>query len=177
MAVSGYQDWVAHNHTVITNSIKLFVAEVEKEIVKALRGVTDEMIKYIENEADVSIPIYTGNLHDATGVAVYVNGKTEYFRVPVPKATRKQHTGPSMGNRRNIDGHLFLTKSITEGATVYTDGIWIVLYSAVPYASHIDTLGSKLGRGKEYFWRAKDEFTKLVLNSLTPVTKVTVFNV
>lgn len=173
--VTGYNPWVVYNDSVITNSIKIFVAEVEKEILKALRGVADKMIEYIEGQADVSIPIYTGNLHDATGVAVYANGVTNYLRVPTPKATRRQHTGPSMGNRRNINGHFFLMKSISEGTTVYNDGIWIVLYSAVPYAAHIDTLGSPLGRGKEYFWQAKEEFTNMVMQSLTPVTRISVF--
>lgn len=177
MSVSGYQPWVAQNHAVITNSINLYVAEVRKKIIKALRKVADDMLTYIENEADISIPIYTGNLHDATGVAVYVDGATNYFKVPKKKATRKQHTGPSMGSRRNIDGNEFLMQSITEGAGVFNNGIWIVLYSAVPYAAHIDTLGSRLGRGKEYFWQAREEFTNMVLNSLTPLNKAGVFNV
>lgn len=175
--VTGYQPWVAHNHAVITNSIDLFVAEVRKEIVKSLRMVADDMLRYIEDEADVSIPIYTGNMHDATGVAIYVDGKTNYLKVPKKKATRKQRTGPSMGNRRQIDGHDFLMKSITEGAGVFNNGIWIVLYSAVPYAAHIDTLGSPLDRGKEYFWRAREKFANMVLKSLTPLNKVGVFNI
>lgn len=175
-AVTGYSPWVTYNNSVITNSVKLLVAEVEKEILIALRGVADKMIEYIEGEADVSIPIYTGNLHDATGVAVYANGKVEYLRVPNPKATKRQHTGPSMGDRRNISGHFFLMKSISEGTTVFNNGIWIVLFSAVPYAAHIDTLGSLLGRGKEYFWQAREEFTNMVMQSLTPVTRITIYN-
>lgn len=177
MAVSGYQPWVAHNHAVVTNSINLFVDEVKKQIIKALRGVADDMLYYIESEADISIPIYTGNMHDATGVAVYADGRCNYLKVPVKKATRKQHTGPSMGSRRNIDGHEFLMKSIQEGAGVFNNGIWIVLYSAVPYAAHIDTLGSIKGRGIDYFWKSKEMFTKLIMASLTPVERVSVYKV
>lgn len=177
MAVSGYQPWVAHNHKVITNSINLFVEETRKQIIKSLRWVADEMLTYIENEADLSIPIYTGNLHDATGVAVYVDGAINYMKIPAKKAIRRQSTGPNMGSRRYIDGHLFLQQSIIEGQTVFTNGIWIVLFSAVPYASYIDTVGSPLGRGKDYFWKSKTEFTNLILSSLRPINRVGVFNV
>lgn len=177
MATYGYHPWVAHNHSVITNSINLFIEETRKKIIKALRGVADQMLTYIDNETDLSIPVFTGNLHDATGVAVYVDGVTNYLRIPTKIATRKQSTGPSMGSRRYIDGHLFLQQSIVEGQSVYNKGIWIVLFSAIPYAAHIDTLGSPLGRGKDYFWKAKKEFTDLILSSLKPINRIGVFNV
>ena len=103
MAVSGYQPWVAHNHKVITNSIELYVNEVRKRIIILLRQVCDVMLDYIEGKADITIPIYTGNLHDATGIAIYVDGAVNYLKIPAKKATRRQSTGPSMGSRRYID--------------------------------------------------------------------------
>ena len=175
MATYGYQPWVAHNHAVITNSMNRLVEGVKEDVILALRGVADAMLDYINKEADMSIPIYTGNLHDATGVAVYVDGAANYLRIPAKKAKKRQATGPSMGSRRYIDGHLFLQQSIIEGQTVYNKGIWFVLYSAVPYAAHIDTVGSPLGRGKDYFWKAKDKLLELILKSLKPSTKAGIF--
>lgn len=177
MATYGYQPWVAHNHKVITNSINLYVEGLKKEIIKTLRYIADQMLTYIEDEADLSIPIFTGNLHDATGIAVYVDGSINYMRIPKKIATRRQSTGPSMGSRRYIDGHLFLQQSIIEGQTVFTNGIWIVLYSAVPYAAHIDTVGSPLGRGKDYFWRSKQELMDWINSQFKPLKKVGVFSV
>lgn len=152
MATYGYQPWVAHNHTVITNSINLFVEATKKHVILLLRQVCDVVLDYIEGKADITIPIYTGNLHDATGIVLYVDGFANYMRFPNKIATKKQSTGPSLGSRRYIDGHEFLRRSFFEGETVFNKGVWIVLYSAVPYAAHIDTLGSPLGRGKDYFW-------------------------
>lgn len=172
MAVSGYQPWVAHNYAIIKHGIELFVKEKNAQIIEALKRVADQMLVYIESNADITIPIFTGNLHDATGIGVYENGAIVYLAIPPKIATRKQSTGPSMGSRRYIDGHLFLQQSIVEGQTVFTNGIWIVLFSAVPYAAHIDTLGSPLGRGKEYFWLAQKEFEKLILSSLTPIVPI-----
>lgn len=175
--ISGYQPWVARNHSVISNSIDMYVEQVKKAILNELKLIADEMSDLIERLRDTAIPVYSGNLHDATGLAIYVDGRTFYLKVPAKTATRRQHTGGAMGNRRNIDGHDFLMRSIAEGAGVYSNGIWIVLYSAVPYAGHIDTLGSPFGRGVDYFWNLRQELEREVRASLTEIKKVGVFNV
>lgn len=177
MAISGYQPWVAHNRAVVTNTVNMLVAEAEKIILKGLKQCADWIIDDIVKQRDTAIPVYTGNLHDSTGVAVYVNGRTFYMKVPPKSAKRMQHTGPSRGNRRNIDGHEFLMLSISEGASVYNNGIWIVIYSAVPYAARIDTLGSPLGRGKDYFWNLKNTLLGYVKGSFEELKQIRIINV
>lgn len=185
MAVSGYQPWVAHNREVIKNALKLFVAEKKAELVDKLRDVAKVVVDYVDKGfmpqtlyggGTGQFPIWTANLRDATGVGLYVDGRTEYF-MPTKLALRKQSTGPSMGSRRNINGSEFLRLSITEGAAKFNNGIWIVLYSAVPYASEIDAYGSKWGRGKDYFKMTKAEFTREILSRLKAINPMFGFNV
>lgn len=180
MAVSGYQPWVAHNSEVIKNALKLFVEEKKGELITKLRDVAKVVVDYVDKGfmpqtlyggGTGQFPIWTANLRDATGVGLYVDGITEYF-MPTKLALRKQSTGPGMGSRRDINGSEFLRLSITEGAAKFNRGIWIVLYSAVPYASEIDAYGSKWGRGKDYFKMTKAEFTNEILSRLKAITPI-----
>lgn len=165
--VTGYQDWVAHNVAVIKEGITLFVRQKKTEIEAALKTVAFEFIAKIET-GEIPIPVYTGNMSDATGLGLYVDGRMSAF-LPFPIATRKQTTGPGMGGRRAIDGHQFLAASIREGQTTFSTGIWLVLYSAVPYAMKIDMEGSKWGRGQDYFKTAKEVLTSMLKGSLNTV--------
>lgn len=185
MAVSGYQPWVAHNVAVVKDRISMFVKEKKAEIVAKLMEVGQVVVDYVDRGfvpqtlrpgGNGQFPIWTANLRDATGVGIYVDGRTAKF-MPTKLAVHKQTTGGSMGARRDIDGHNFLLQSITEGASVFTSGIWIVLYCAVPYASHINAYGSKWGRGQGFWNLEKAEFTNAILSRLTQVTPMYSFNV
>lgn len=179
MAISGYQNWVAHNHAVIKDRVNLFVKEKKAELVAKLMEVGQVVIDYVDKGylpqtlrpgGNNQFPIWTANLRDATGVGIYVDGKTTYF-MPTKLAIHKQSTGGALGMRRNIDGHEFLQKSITGGASVFTEGVWIVLYCAVPYAAMINVSGSKWGRGQGFWNLEKTEFTNAILSRLTRISQ------
>ena len=178
MAVSGYQDWVAHNEAVVKDRVRLFVKEKKAEIVAKLMEVGQVVVDYVNTGympqtlrpgGNNQFPIWTANLRDATGVGIYVDGRTAKF-TPTKLAIHKQTTGGSMGSRRDIDGHSFLFQSISEGASVFNNGIWIVLYCAVPYAAMINASGSKWGRGQGFWNLTKTEFTEAILSRLTQIT-------
>lgn len=177
MAVSGYQDWVAHNAAVIKDRLNLFVKEKKIELVAKLQEVGDVVVNYVNTGfmpqslqpgGNNQFPIWTANLRDATGVGIYVDGVAKRY-LPTKLAIHKQSTGGALGMRRNIDGHDFLQQSITEGASVFSKGVWIVLYCAVPYAAMINTSGSKWDRGVGFWNMTKQEFTEEVLSRLTQV--------
>ena len=180
MTVSGYQPWVAHNVAVVKDKLSLFVKEKKAEIVAKLMEVGQVVVDYVDKGfvpqtlrpgGNNQFPIWTANMRDATGVGIYVDGHTAKF-MPTKLAIHKQSTGGSMGARRGIDGHNFLLQSITEGASVFTTGIWIVLYCAVPYAAHINAHGSKWGRGQGFWDLEKAEFTNAILSRLTQVKPI-----
>lgn len=178
MPVSGYQDWVAHNVAVVKDRLQLFVKEKKAEIVAKLMEVGQVVVDFIDKGfvpqtlrpgGNGQFPIWTANLRDATGVGIYVDGRTVKY-MPTKLAVHKQSTGASMGGRRDIDGHNFLLQSITEGSSVFSSGIWIVLYCAVPYAAKINAEGSKWGRGVGFWNLEKAEFTNAILSRLTQVS-------
>lgn len=167
---AGYVNWVAQNEEVIKNAVTYFLdVDVKPKVLKALADVANAIVAYVEG-GNFGIPIWTGNLQDATGVGIYADGKVEKF-MPIKIARKKQSMGTALGGRSYIDGHEFLIRSIEEGATKFTDGIWIVLYSAVPYASHINFEGSKWGRGVGYFQTAETAFKQQVFQALTGLSQ------
>lgn len=102
--------------------------------------------RFVMPDGTTQFPVDTANLHDATGVAVYGNGRTEYF-LPTTKATKPQ----SHNGTKGLYGSDLLKTAISSSATQYSNGVWVVLFSAVPYAYKINEQGSKIGRGAGFF--------------------------
>lgn len=120
------------NLKIIKNKCKHYL-EVEKKplLITILAAIARKLADYIEKDA--RIPEYSSNLRDATGVGVYVNGALTSY-VPTKKATKKQKSGFHYRNEYGIDGSEYLLQAISSAATSFSRGIWIVLFSAVPYA-------------------------------------------
>lgn len=157
----GYRSWIAHNKEVLKNGITLHIKkEVEPELVGYLTNVAQQIVSAIDGGA-YSIPIYTGNLKDATGVGIYVNGAMKAF-MPTKTAVTKQ----AMKGRPYIFGSEFLAESLREASSTFASGIWFVIFSAVPYASKINTEGSPKGRGKGYW----ETIVNDVIANLRPIT-------
>lgn len=132
----GYQKWMPHNLEVIKKQSMMYLGGVKKrELVALLKEVAQETLDYIETQA--AIPQYTGNLHDATGVGVYVDGALTHY-LPTKIATRYQSSGFHHRNEYRIDGHLYLQSALNDATTDFADRIWIVVFSAVPYAFYIE---------------------------------------
>ena len=85
-------------------------------------------------------PMYwhIGNLKDATGIGVYSNGVLEKY-VPSQIATVPQSSGFHHRNEYDSWGHQYLSDALEAASKEgYGKGIWIVLFSAVPYAFYIE---------------------------------------
>ena len=163
----GYKSWIAHNKSVLEEGIKLHVKkEIQPDLVNYLKGVAKHVVAAIDGGV-YPIPIYTGNLHDATGVGVYVDGMMATF-MPTKVAIKKQAAGASVAGESSpyIFGSAFLAESLREASTTFSQGVWFVIFSAVPYAYKFNTEGSPMGRGQGYW----DTIVNDVLSNLKPIT-------
>lgn len=152
---------MAHNKEVLERGLRLHVKkEIQPDLVDYLKNVAQQIVSAIDGGA-YSIPVYTGNLHDATGVGVYVDGMMAAF-MPTKLAVKKQ----AMKGRPYIFGSEFLAESLREATTTFAKGVWFVVFSAVPYAYKINADGSPKGRGQGYW----DTIVNDVLSNLRPIT-------
>lgn len=164
----GYRKWDAHNAKVMKEQCTYFLKGVAKpQLVAMLRSVAEEIVAAIDGNGN--IPIYTGNLHDATGVGVYVDGALSQY-IPTKIATKKQRSGFGNTNWYDIDGSLFLQSAMADAATEFNSGCWIVLFSAVPYAFHID-------ERTDFFRQTAGELAQSVLLGLVPLNPETMPNI
>lgn len=144
-SVRGYQ---SQNLNVLKERMKMFVKNVaQPQLVSILRQKAQEVVQLIDSGL---IPEYTANLHDATGCAVYADGAISAF-IPTKRAQKQGKSGFDGVNHYGIDGSAFLQQAISEASTKFAKGVWFVVFSAVPYAYHIDAHGSPLGRGQDFF--------------------------
>lgn len=162
--LNGYKslskDFMAHNKTVITVGCKQFIEEIAKpklirmltQIAEAMRDFIDGTFEPFYEGGNEGYPVWTGQMHDATGVAIYNNGAIIKF-LPTKKAVIPQ----SDFGVNNIIGSEWLERAISEASQQCSNGLWIVLFSSVPYAGKINSWGSKKGRGAYYFDRLTDK--------------------
>ena len=144
-SVRGYQ---SQNLSVLKEGMKMFVKNVaQPQLVSILRQKAQEVVRLIDSGL---IPEYTANLHDATGCAVYADGAISAF-IPTERAQKQGKSGFDGVNHYGIDGSAFLQQAISEASTRFAKGVWFVVFSAVPYAYHIDAQGSPKGRGQDFF--------------------------
>lgn len=161
--VRGYKSWISHNKAVLEQGMRKHINNVTKpDLVAYLKNVAQQLVAAIDGNA-FAIPIYTGNLKDATGVGVYVDGAMTAF-MPTKTAIKKQ----AMKGRPYIFGSEFLAESLREASTTFATGVWLVIFSAVPYAYKINAEGSPKGRGKGYW----DAIVNDVITNLKPLDKL-----
>lgn len=164
----GYQKWMPHNIEVIKKRSALFLGGVKKtELVLILKNIAESIASYIDSEAE--IPEHTSNLRDATGVGVYVDGILSSY-VPTKRASKRQSSGFHYRNEYKIDGSYYLSQALADASMDFSKGIWIVLFSAVPYAYFLNKpeLVENL-RGKvegDYFTKIRDKFLNEVFSSI-----------
>lgn len=128
---------MADNNTKIFNrAIDEFIAKKKEQIVQVLMQVALETVLYIEG-ANV-IPVQTGNLADSTGLGIYVDGFLHRY-VPIQKARvpRNNIYGANAENRPYW-GFEELETALTLAVTQFSQGIWLCLFSTMPYAMVID---------------------------------------
>ena len=167
-SVRGYQK---QNLTVLMNGMKMFVKNVaHPQLVSVLRQKAQEVVQLIDSGL---IPEYTANLHDATGCAVYADGAISAF-IPTKRAQKLGKSGFDGVNHYGIDGSAFLQQAISEASTRFAKGVWFVVFSAVPYAYHIDAHGAPLGRGQDFFKSIRGTAVNDILAGLRAIPNVEV---
>lgn len=170
-SVRGYQ---AQNLQKLMNGLKVYVKDTIKPMLKnVLTQKAQQIVSYIDNGAN--IPEYLSHLHDATGVGVYVDGMISSF-IPTKRATKLGKSGVDGVNHYQIDGNSFLQQAIAEASSRFNSGIWFVIFSAVPYAYHINAFGSPIGRGQNFFKNVVDTSVSEILSGLRPIANVNAQN-
>ena len=102
------------------------------------RKVYDMISSTTKNTGDGNLPYDTGNLRDGTGVCLYYDGAMIKF-IPPKRATKTQ----SCKGFRRISGTAFLEEALSSASKEYSSGLWVVLWSTVPYAVRVNSVGSK----------------------------------
>lgn len=146
---------------------------VQPQLLQILHQKVDALISAIDGGTH-DIPVYLGHLHDATGAAVYVDGRLEYFRQPAKKADNNGKSGFDGVNHYGIDGYAFFQQAVSEASSRFATGVSFVIFSAVPYAYHINLNGSPLGRGQGFFDRIASTTVDEILAGLRAVPDASV---
>lgn len=164
--ITGYQ---TQNFAKAQRGLRVFVANVVKpKLVDVLIKKARELVTAIDG-GQYNIPIFTGNLSDATGCAIYADGTIRAF-IPTKKAIHDQACGLNGTSWRDINGNEFLTRTIQDASARFSKGIWFVIFSAVPYAVYINQSGSPKGRGQGFFEEIVKLTTQDLINGLRPVS-------
>lgn len=160
----------AHNAQVLKVGLKDYSERVIKVKLEAvLRGVAEKLVAYIDGgfilpNGTTQFPVDTGNLHDATGVGVYIDGRLSSY-IPTAIAVEQQTNRGEIG----IDGSINLRLALQAAASQFSKGIWIVLFSTVSYAYKINTQGSPWDRGVGFFDGLGETLFQNVITGLQPI--------
>lgn len=138
------KSWVGHNNKVFQKLVAEHRKKLEIKLQKMFDALANDIVDFIEGFGEMEgMPYFTANLADGTGVGVYLNGQLMAY-VPTQNATEPQEYN---GNE-NIWGHEYLFDALFAAETVYSKGVWVVLFSTVPYAVRVDVEGTVRQRGK-----------------------------
>lgn len=168
-------DYTAHNSKVFKVGLKNYTESVIKSKLEALlRSVAERLVIYIDGGftppyGTTQFPVDTGNLHDATGVGVYIDGRLSSY-IPTAIAVEQQTNKAEIA----IDGSINLKLALQAATSQFAKGIWIVLFSTVSYAYKINTQGSSRGRGVGFFDGLGELLFQNVVAGLQPITAVSV---
>lgn len=133
------KSWARHNNKVFQKAIAEHRAKLEKKLISVFDWLANEIVDYVEAFAEIGeMPYYTANLADSTGVGVYLDGTLAVY-MPTQKATEPQ----GYGGNENIWGTEYLYDALVAGQTDFDKGVWVVLFSSVPYAVQVDTYGTE----------------------------------
>lgn len=126
--------WAKHNQDVFKKALEEHRNALEKRMANVFHELAEGVIGII-NASDFK-PMYTANLADSTGLGVYFNGMLKEY-VPLPRANEPQEYNGAL-----VWGQDSLEQALFEASQTYTSGIWVVLFSAVPYAFKVDKEGT-----------------------------------
>ena len=160
------KNYASHNKMVFKSTLEDAKYRISRPLLTAkLRKIAVDIVDEIDGNLwinDETFPIYTSNLHDSTGIAVYDYSTITSFIPPQYAVEPQEH-----GDIQDIWGSQYLKDFINESAGKSSTGIWIVLFSAVPYAGLVNAYGSPWERGEDFFGLLKEMFADIVYNKLT----------
>lgn len=122
---------MSNNIQMFNGGIYAFVKRWKARAFEVLSKVADDVIIFIEGGG--TIPVYTGNLQDSTGIGIYIDGVLSKFK-PISIATGAQRSDEG----KTVIGSTELDRALELGATRFNTGVWIVLFSSVPYAFKVE---------------------------------------
>lgn len=140
----------ADNVALVTLKLKEFAErEAKREVIKRIRRIAERMVDFIDSNFDdnsVQFPQFTANLHDATGIAVYDDGRLESY-LPTKRASEPQVSpiGEEEWGSEEL-GH-----AIKQGVAKFSKGLWLVMFSASSYSETVEDAGSPADRGRRFF--------------------------
>lgn len=166
------KDYTAQNARAFEEGLKKYAEQTIKPMLEVLlKNVADWMVAHISDQfaptdagGNQQFPVDTGNLHDATGVGVYIDGVLSSY-TPTPISTQSQYTRGESG----IIGADRITEALQGATAEFSTGIWIVLFSAVPYAYEVNITGSPWERGVGFFSELEDYLKEDVILNLKQV--------
>lgn len=126
--------WEKHNQDVFKKALAEHRNALEKRLTNVFHELAEAVKAYIESLA--GIPVFTGNLADSTGLGVYYNGMLKEF-MPTQRANM-----PQTYQGEIVWGNSLLEMALADAAYKYNKGIWVVLFSTVPYAVRVDKNGT-----------------------------------
>jgi hypothetical protein len=175
---SGHSPMKVHNREVIKaalagyteKTIKPMLAKALGEVGRDIADLVDEKFMPCPPYAmggDKDFPVWFADMRDATGVGVYCDGVLSSYTPTVKFIAPQTDAG-----FENIIGYENLEKALQAGLSKYGKDLWIVLYSAVPYAERINAMGSPRGRGKDYFNKFEEWMLEAVKSKIPMVIPV-----
>jgi len=167
-------DYTVHNSKVFKVGLKDFAErDIKPKLEAVLRDVAQRMVNAIDGAFEpfeqygggtTQFPVWEGQLHDATGVGVYIDGRLSSY---LP--TKKGFDPQTDGAETDIIGSERLQQALNSAVSQFSKGIWIVLFSAVPYAYDVNAVGSPWHRGKGFFGSLKNLLIDDVFAGLKPI--------
>lgn len=121
---------MSNNIQIFNGGIDAFVKRWNARVFEILSKVADDVIIFIEGGG--TIPVYTGNLQDSTGIGIYIDGVLSKFKPNSIATVAQTHNGKTVYGSTDLDRALELATS------EFSTGIWIVLFSSVPYAMKVE---------------------------------------
>lgn len=128
-----------------------WMGDVAQRLINLLDDAAIDIISYIDaistETGQDGLPLFTGAMHDATGIGIYYQG----ILVGIRKPERKYNLEPTIEVDFNPETVLDIALKNTGIKT--NNGIWMVIFSAAPYAMEVDIKGTyaKTPRGEGFF--------------------------
>lgn len=141
------QRLLMQNREVVRNIARKHLTNVvTPKVMKSLTSVANSVISYVDNSSVEEIPLLTGNLRDSIGIGIYKGGVLSNMFYCNQIATKPQHYKYMGVKYSPIWGRELLVEALNNASSVYFDGVWIVLYAAVPYAPLVNRINTPFFR-------------------------------